>query len=203
MTRLPDGERVRTYLVWAGWVGVAFFAVYPTMNWLTSLRSQRLHLYAPQELALPLVPQFIWPYLSLYALFLAPPFFLPVARMPSLGKQLIAGTLASGVLFLLFPAELGFVRAVPVDTPYASVFAAIFSVDRPYNLVPSLHIVYATAIASACAEVAGPLVRRALFAWLAMIAAATLLVHQHHVVDVITAFALVILLRRRYGVTYV
>jgi hypothetical protein len=173
------------------------------MNWLTSLRAQRLHLYVPAELAVPLIPQFIWAYLSLYVLFLAPPFFLPVARMPSLGRQLIAGTLASGLLFLLLPAELGFVRTVPADKPYAAVYAAIFSVDRPHNLVPSLHIVYAAAIALACADVAGPLARGALFAWLAILSAATLFVHQHHVVDLASAFALVFILRRRYGVSHV
>src|SRR5687767_5083940 len=98
-----------TYVRWSLLVGIAFFAVYPTMNWLTSLR-EPLHLYLDAELAIPFVPQFIWPYLSMYALFAIPPFVIPAERMPALGRQLIAGCLISAVCFLLLPAELGFTR---------------------------------------------------------------------------------------------
>jgi hypothetical protein len=199
---VPDGERFRTYLFWAFWVGVGFFAVYPTTNWLTSLRPQLFHLYLPAELAVPLVPQFIWVYLSMYALFFLPPFFLPTVNMSALGKQLIAGTLVSGLLFLLFPAELGFARVVPTEAPYAGIYAAMFSVDHPYNLVPSLHMVFSASIALACADVAKPAARAALLGWLAVIAASTILVHQHHVLDLAAAFVLVYLLRRQYEVTH-
>ena|ERR1700688_4552499 len=57
---LPDVERLRTYLFWSFWVGVAFFGVYPAMNWITSLRRTPLHLYLPVELKIPFIPQFIW-----------------------------------------------------------------------------------------------------------------------------------------------
>jgi len=198
----PDGRRVQTYLLWAGWVGVAFFAVYPTLNWLTSLRSSPFHLYVPAELDVPFVPQFVWAYFSMYLLFAMPPFFIQAEQLPALGKQLIAGTLASGLLFLLFPAELGFARTIPAETPYAGIYAAMFGVDRPYNLVPSLHVVFSTAIALACADVAKPGARVVLLGWLAVIATSTVLVHQHHVLDVAAAFLLVFLLRRRYEVTH-
>src|SRR5437660_6364389 len=87
---VPDGERLRTYFLWSIWVGIAFFSVYPTMNWITSLRRGPLHLYVAAELGIPFIPQFIWAYLSMYVLFLMPPLFMPAARMPALGKQLIA-----------------------------------------------------------------------------------------------------------------
>ena len=135
----PDAGRLRTYALWASLAGVAFFAIYPTLNWLTSLRSHRFHLYLPTELSIPFVPQFIWAYLSMYALLLLPLFVLPTERMAALGKQLVAGTVASGAVFLLLPAELGFVRVIPSDPIYASIYASIFGVDRPHNLVPSLH----------------------------------------------------------------
>jgi len=199
---LPDRERVRTYLVWAWWVGVAFFAVYPTMNWLTSRRPSPFHLYVSAELRLPFVPQFVWAYFSMYVLFVMPPFILQKPQMSALGKQLIAGTLVSGLLFLLLPAELGFERTIPTDAPYAGIYAAMFGVDRPYNLVPSLHVIYSAVIALACADSARPVARAALLGWLAVIAASTILVHQHHVLDVAAAFVIVFLIRRRYEVTY-
>jgi membrane-associated phospholipid phosphatase len=188
--------RLRTYLYWSFWVGVAFFGVYPAMNWLTSLRARPWHLYLPAELAIPFVPQFVWAYLSMYLLFLLPPFLIPLARMPLLGKQLIAGSLVSAALFLLLPAELGFPRAVPASAPYDAIFASVFRIDRPYNLVPSLHVIFSTAIALACADVLRPAARAALLAWLAVIVVSTLLVHQHHLLDVAAALAVVFVLRR-------
>src|SRR6185436_348064 len=194
--------RLRTYLVWSFWVGVAFFGVYPAMNWITSLRGKPFHLYIPAELAIPFVPPFIWAYLSMYVLFLLPPFFMPEASMPALGRQLIAGAIVSAILFLLLPAELGFVREVP-RAPYAAIYQRMFSVDRPFNLVPSLHVIFSCAIALACADFARPAVRLALRSWLAVIVASTVLVHQHHLLDLLVAFAIVFLLRRRYEVTNV
>jgi membrane-associated phospholipid phosphatase len=193
-------ERLRMFSLWSFWIGVAFFGVYPAMNWITSLRAVRLHLYLPAELAIPFVPQFIWAYLSMYVLFFMPLIFIPTARMPALGKQLIAGTLISAALFLLLPAELGFVRTVPATAPYASLFAGIFGIDHPFNLVPSLHVIYTTAITLACADYARTPVRSALFLWLAVVVASTLLVHQHHLLDVVAAMAIVWYLRRVYEV---
>jgi len=200
--RAPSVERWVSYLHWSGWVGVVFFAVYPTMNWITSSRPGRLQLYLPAELAVPFVPQLIWVYLSMFVLFLVPPFLLPAERMPALGKQLIAGTLLSGLAFLLLPAELGFERAVPAGSTCARAYSVLFSVDRPHNLVPSLHVIFSAAIALACADASGPVVRFALQAWLLVIAASTLLVHQHHVLDLATSLVLVFFLRRRFRVTH-
>ena len=195
-----DVPRLRTYLLWSFWAGVAFFGVYPTMNWITSLRRAPLHLYLTSELAIPFLPQFIWPYLSMYVLFVLPLFFVPAASMPALGKQLIAGCLISAALFLLIPAELGFRREVPHS--YAAIYAGMFSIDRPYNLVPSLHVIWSTAITLACADFARPAMRIVLLAWLCVIVASTVLVHQHHLIDVIAALAIVFFLRRQYEVLH-
>lgn len=196
-----DANRLRAYFLWSSLVGITFFAVYPTMNWLTSLRSARLHLHLDAELAIPFVPQFIWPYLSLYVLFAIPPFFIPAARMPALGRQLIAGCLICAACFLILPAELGFERELP-PAPYTAIYAKVFSVDRPFNLVPSLHVIFSTAIALACADFARPAARIALLVWLAIIVASTVLVHQHHLLDLAAALAIVYFLRRKYEVIH-
>src|SRR5271165_808749 len=147
---LPDSVRIRVYAYWAGLAGVVFFAVYPTLNWITALRPNRFHLYVPQELGIAFLPPFIWAYLSMYILFLTPLFLLPARRMPTLGKQLIAGTVASGLVFLALPADLGFIRVIPPDPIYAIIYQGIFGLDRPHNLVPSLHVVWSSAIILAC-----------------------------------------------------
>ena len=78
-------------------------------------RENVLGLYISLELQIPFVPEFVWAYLSLYLLFLIPPFFLTHQRMNVLGRQLIAATLFCGLVFLLLPTELGFERAIPED----------------------------------------------------------------------------------------
>jgi len=200
---IPDAARVRTYALWAGLAGLGFFAVYPTLNWVTDLRPKRLHLFVSHELGIPFVPQFIWAYLSMYLLFLMPLFLLPAARMPALGKQLLVGTLISGLLFLLLPADLGFTRVVPADPVYANLYTTIFGIDRPHNLVPSLHVIWSSVIILACADTAQMPVRVLLYFWLAIVVISTVLVHQHHILDALAAAPLVFVLRRLYRVPHV
>lgn len=191
-------KQFTVYLHWACWVGVAFFSVYPGANWLTSQRNDLLSLYFPGELTLPFVPQFIWIYLSMYILFVLPPFFLSSEELPQLGKQLIAGTIICGAMFLLFPASLGFDRLVPDTPPYDRLFAVIFQLDHPHNLVPSLHVVFSACIILALASKLKTWVSGLLMIWLTAILASTLLIHQHHLLDVAAGLALTIILRNLY-----
>ena len=99
---------------------------------------------------------------------------------------------------MLFPAALGFERALPPDAPYRQIFEAIHHVDAPHNLVPSLHVVFSSVIALACASFARPSFRWLLWVWLALIVVSTVLVHQHHLIDVLAALLLVVALRSRW-----
>ncbi len=186
------------YLYWAFWVGVAFFSIYPSANWLTSQRNDLFPLYFPGELALPFVPQFIWVYLSMYILFLLPPFFLTSEELPQLGKQLITGTIICGAMYLLFPASLGFDRMEPDEPPYDRLFAVIFQLDHPHNLVPSLHVVFSACIILAVANNRGTWIYGLLMIWLTAILMSTLLIHQHHLLDVAVGLALTFILRNLY-----
>jgi membrane-associated phospholipid phosphatase len=180
----------KTYGIWAFWVGVAFFGVYPACNWITARRSTTISLYLDAELGIPFVPESIWVYLSMYALFLAPPLVLGVPELRALGKRLVAATLACGVAFLLIPAKLGFERVTPDDPFYGALYTNMFAIDLPHNMAPSLHVVFSALIVFA---VVAASTRRAarvlLLAWLALLAASTLLTHQHHLVDVATGLA--------------
>lgn len=190
----------KAYGVWAFWVGVAFFAVYPTCNWLTSQRTPVLTLYLEPELSVPFVPEFVWVYVSMYVLFLTPPLVLDASRLRSLGKQLVAATLFSGAVFLLLPAKLGFTRAAPTDAFYGSFFTHIFKVDLPYNMVPSLHVVFSALFLFAVLDASSTLlVKSFLWGWLILMCVSTLLVHQHHLLDVIAGLAVASLARRSIG----
>ena len=134
-------------------------------------------------------------YLSMYVLFLMPPVFMSAEAMPKLGKQLIGGTVVSGLIFLLLPAKLGYAREIPNHSPYASIFANLFDIDYPHNLVPSLHVVFSTCIALAIADHLSNWAYGFIIMWLMVIILSTLLVHQHHILDVVSGFMLAVLLR--------
>ncbi len=186
----------RTYGYWAFWVGIAFFSVYPTCNWLTSLRDETYALYVPAELGIPFWPEFIWIYLSMYVLFSFPPFFLGKQRLRVLGKQLVIATILCGIAFLAVPTHLGFARVVPDAGLYQAIFQNLFIIDQPHNMAPSLHIVFSAMILLALLDVIRrrPL-RLLLWLWLVLICASTLVVHQHHLIDVFTGLLVVVLLR--------
>lgn len=181
----------KTYAYWAFWVGVAFFSIYPTCNWLTSQRDDISFLYFDQELMIPFVPEFFWVYMSMYLLFFLPPFFLRVSQLEVLGKRIIIGTLISAVIFLLFPSQLGFERVIP-EGFYYDLYSQIFTLDLPYNMAPSLHIVYSGFILFAVySAVESKSVRIFAILWLLFIALSTLLVHQHHMIDIVLALFLI------------
>jgi len=190
-------SRTRTivFLILGSRVGLAFFCIYPFINWLAGYRDYQHELFFAWELNIPFMPEFIWLYLSMYVLFLLPPFFLPPKVMERLARALIWATCIAGFIFLTFPARLGFPRIVPSDPLYRPIFEVLFSIDRPYNLVPSLHVVYSAAIILAIASrQIGRSICILLFCWLIAIMASTLFIHQHHFLDVLSALALALLM---------
>ena len=183
-------ERLKTFCVWGAWVGVAFFSVYPAANWLASQQTRHYVFFAAAELRIPFVPQWIWAYLSMFVLFLLPPFFLNPPALRRLAKILIVSTLVAGIVFVLFPAPIGFSRVLPEAEPYRALFESVFFLDRPYNTLPSLHVCYSAAIAAFVCRASGPWVRGIVLFWLLLIVCSTILTHQHHVLDVLAGLAL-------------
>jgi len=177
----------KTYFYWFFWITVVFFTVYPLCNWLTAKRETVLRLYVAAELQIPFVPEFVWIYLSLYLLFVIPPFFLSASRMNALGKRLVEATIFCGIVFLVLPAELGFERTVPDDPFYSAMFARLFAIDLPHNMAPSLHVTFSAMILFVLLNESGSAAARIGFwIWLVLICSSTVLVHQHHLIDVVT-----------------
>ena len=178
----------KTYGYWAFWVGVAFFTIYPLCNYFTSTRGEVFKLFIDFELQIPFIAWFFWFYISLYLLFLLPPFFLNKEELVILGKRVIAGTILSGIIFLIIPTKLGFERVIP-EGFYKPLFSNIFSLDLPHNMAPSLHIVYSAFILLAISQKS--IYKKFFWLWLFLISISTLLVHQHHIIDIILAFLII------------
>jgi membrane-associated phospholipid phosphatase len=144
----------------------------------------------------------VWGYLSLFAMFCLPMFALREPALHTLCRRLALATLLSGILFVVMPGELGFAR--PASVPgYELVFGGIYLLDQPHNLLPSLHIAWSALILHALRGASHGYARRALEAWFLVVCASVVLVHQHHVLDVLggllVACAVGLLIRPNQG----
>jgi len=171
-------------------VALLFAVVYFCTNWITSRRTDNYHLFLDWELAIPFVPAMIYVYASLLVLFLLPPFTLTKSQLPALARATVIILFSAAAIYLLLPADLGFERSDYVPG-YDAVFQALFALEMPHNLVPSLHIACSTLfIAAIRNNLSSPWRRVGLIVWGILICASVLLVHQHHVLDVISGLLL-------------
>ena len=197
-------ERAEPFLAWPGWTHLRyavllsfvntlwFVLVYGGMDSLTPRRSFRVPVHFSAELSIPFVPAMTIFYMSIYLLFWMAPFVLRTRReFRALVLTVAFAILCGGIGFLLFPADLAFAPPREEDLGiWAGLFHFADTLNLTYNLLPSLHVAFAVvcvAIFSGRAPAAG---RVLLWLWAAMIAASTVLIHQHHLLDVATGWLL-------------
>jgi hypothetical protein len=194
----------RPFLAWPGWqhlkfawvqtlaVSLWFAVVFVGADWFTGHRVLRVRVHLDAELHIPLVPSFTLVYMSIYFLFIAAPFVLRTRReiITLAICQALAISLA-GICFLLIPAQLAY---APPSDAQLGIWKGLFNLaDRlnlDYNLVPSLHV----ALSIVCIELfavhatlGGKFLLRG---WGLLIAASTILTHQHHLLDAVTGYLL-------------
>lgn len=194
------------FLAWPGWrhIGYAAMVSLPNTLWfmlvfggadlLTAHRSFRVRVHFSAELNIPFVPAMTVFYMSIYLLFLAGPFILRERReIRALVGTLALIILCGGIGFLLFPADLAF--ATPGEEELGIWKVLFHLADRlnlTYNLLPSLHVALAVAciaVYSSHAPFPGKIL---LWLWAVMIAASTVLTHQHHVLDAVAGWLLAV-----------
>ena len=197
-------EQAEPFLAWPGWTHLRyalllsfvntlwFVLVYGGMDALTARRSFRVPVHFPAELAIPFVPAMTLFYMSIYLLFWMAPFVLRTRReFRALVITLAFAIFCGGIGFLLFPANLAFAQPREEELGiWAGMFHLADKLNLTYNLLPSLHVAFAVicvAVFSARASVAGKVL---LWIWAAMVASSTVLIHQHHLLDVATGWLL-------------
>jgi hypothetical protein len=183
----PTRGRLTTGLAGALQVSLVFFPVYLGCAAVTAGRARHWHPYASWETNVPFVPFMIVPYLSMFVLFLLPPLQLDAPELRCLTARL-AASLAGGLVFLVLPAEMGFVPRADAGV-WQRIYSALYRIDGPYNTVPSFHVIYTASILLAMSEAATPALRRGYLAWLAVVCASTILTHRHHLLDVAAGLA--------------
>lgn len=190
----PDAPRWRAYLGFMAVFYALFFPVYIGGGHIAAASGRALELYFGWERDIPLVPWMIWPYLSLYSVFVLPLLHMAPGRMSVLSWQSALSILIAGVLFVLLPCRVGF-PPVPVTGMLAPLFDLMRAVDTPHNLVPSLHVTFAALILLGCAEQSPHPLAWVYRCWLVVMCASTILVHQHHLIDVVSGLALAAAMR--------
>ena len=167
-----------------------FLVVYGWCNWFTAQRPHVPTLFFEWERSIPFVPLMIVPYMSIDLFFVGAPFFCRTDHeLATFSKRIVATILVAGICFLLFPLRFAFERP-HADGWLGAFFDWFRGMDRPYNLLPSLHIAFRTILAELYARhTRGPL-RYASNIWFILIGLSAVLTYQHHVMDVVAGFAL-------------
>ena len=175
---------------WAVGCSVFFFLVYGGTNWIASTRGALPTVRFAWECFIPLVPATVVPYMSIDLLFFGSFFlFRDAHALRRHARRILLVIALAGLCFLLFPLEMSAERPV-VDGFWAIWFRPLHALDRPHNLVPSLHCALAAVLLAAYAGRTRDWLRTVVYAWFALIGASTLLTYQHHAIDVVTGLAL-------------
>jgi hypothetical protein len=174
-------------------LSLLFLLVYPSCNWITSLRSGVGTCHGAWERHIPFVPAMIIPYLSIDLFFIAAPFLCADRReLSTFARRVAFAILAAAACFLLWPLRLAVERPA-VAGMLGVAFDAFRALDQPYNLVPSLHITLVMVLGEIYARHTRGILRLALSAWFCLVGISALLTHQHHVADVVGGFVLGVL----------
>ena len=188
------GETRRELMVRAAVTSAALSALfligYGGANWLTAQRGHVGSWYFDWELAIPLVPAMIVPYMTIDLFFVAAPFVCRSRReLFTLDKRIVFVVIVAVAFFVAMPLTPAFPRE-PVTGTFGPIFAWFRDMDAPYNLFPSLHIALRTILADLYARHTRGPVWLAVGVWFSLIGLSTVLTHQHHLVDIAGGFAL-------------
>jgi hypothetical protein len=192
----PEIHRTEPFLAWPGMVNLRitvplclsflklFSSVYGSTSLLTGLRGARPAPYFHFELYVPFIPSMSTVYLTVPLVLLLTPFVLRTWRdITPFFLTLTAETLVAGLCFLLLP----FAQAYPPRLAsgfWGGLFHFADVLNLEYNEVPSIHVAFAVTAALVFGRRCG-LIGRLLFGvWAIGVTLSTLLIHEHHLLDV-------------------
>ena len=169
---------------------IIFLLFYGGSSFVSGLVPWSIEIALPFEKNIPFLPAAAVIYLSMNLLLAIAPFVLrDLHQLFPLFLALVIQTIIASCFFILIPVENSF----PEQTPNG-IFGIFFSIADFLNLernyLPSLHVSYALTAAIAYGQKTGKTGKFLLLLWVAAIAASTLLIHQHYLLDLIGAILL-------------
>jgi membrane-associated phospholipid phosphatase len=153
----------------------------------------RIFLETPLDRALPVVPIFAVPYVSLIpyiGVSLLALLFLRVRVYRSAAETMIIVWFISYAFYFFLQSYIARPHITGTD-PFSSLIRSIYGADQPYNDFPSLHTSLSTIIAMHWWRF-DRRIGMAAAIWTALIVASTVLVKQHYIADVAGGLALAV-----------
>ncbi|MDX7987395.1 phosphatase PAP2/dual specificity phosphatase family protein [Xenorhabdus sp. 12] len=178
-----------TAFMWLIFLAPFFFLTYGQVNQLTAQREAVGVVVFGWEQNIPFWPWSIIPYWSIDLFYGVSLFICTSYREQWLhGWRLVAASLIACAGFLLFPLKFSFSRPA-TEGIFRWFFDQLDMFDLPYNQAPSLHIILLWLLWLRYSAHLHGYWRGLLHIWSALIAFSVLTTWQHHFVDVITGFA--------------
>ncbi len=172
-----------------------FLLFYGSANLLTEVVAWRIAPALPFEAAIPLVPAWSIVYLSMPLLLCYGIVKLDWTAQWALFAVLLAELLLACVCFLLLPVQMSY----PPDNS-ASVWRPVFefatTLSMANNHLPSLHVAFACSAGLALQRVVPRWQAVLLWLWVMLIAVSTVMIHEHHLLDLVAAVGLVVLVEK-------
>lgn len=188
---------LREKLNWGAGYLTACTVLYLVTNRLADSFDDRAQIYFQWELGIPLIPCFILLYTSFYFLLLMG-FWACKTKvdLQNLSVQMGVCVIIATVVFIAFPGELGYTRTEETGL-FKPIYDLLFSLDKPTNLYPSLHIAFSyVATWFVLGQTRSAIFKLLLLIWFVGICCSVVLIHQHHLFDIVTGLALGIVARR-------
>ena len=196
ITQTRSQTRIKALFKW-GLIGAfTCSGIYLGTNEIAAQRTSFYQLYFEFEREIPMVPWMIHIYNSFHILLFMN--FLIIKnplKIKAIAISLISSSAIASVFFLLFPAELGFSRTENIQG-YEFWYDALHWLDHPHNLVPSLHITFSALSTYVISTEIGSVFLKLIFlTWFLLICSSIVLVHQHHLIDIVSGFVLAVLVK--------
>lgn len=182
----PRGAVLRQNLALAAALTLLFILVYGGADLISAGFEHRYRLAFDFEARLPFVPSMAIFYLSILPMMLLLPLvFNTLASLFPVFVVLSLEVLFAGVCFLLFPAEEIF-PARGGENVSTFFFALADVLNLRYNNVPSLHVALSLTTAIALSQQSRSWGKAFYLSWGVLISVSSVLMHEHHIVDVVT-----------------
>lgn len=191
-TRWQEMTRISTTkkLVWFLLMVAYFLGGYLVINWLSHNHLSPTDVSTAADHAIPFIPVFIFGYILAYVA----PFilFATIKYSEDWYRTMVSfffATTLAYAFFLIIPVKMEYRPDLSGETGlFVAVTRLIYSVDRPYNCFPSLHLTY-PALGTLVTWRNYKVMRWFFVAITVIVGASVLLIKQHYIIDVVAGIA--------------
>jgi fatty acid desaturase/membrane-associated phospholipid phosphatase len=167
-----------------------FLVFFGGANLLSGAIPWRVEVALPFEPTIPFLPAAALVYLTLNLMLAMAPFVLRTWReLVPFFTILVSETIIAAAFFIALPVRTTFPERY-VEGAIGAAFSLADALNLERNFFPSLHVAFAFTAALAYAPKVKLPAQFLLHGWAAAIAVATVLMHEHHVVDVVGGIVL-------------